>query len=251
MPQSQGAMSNSVDFADHRRMANLLYQIHHGHIIVSTEGRPYLLDTGAPFSVGYEPLRIAGHSLPTEQSYMGVTASYLSDRIGAPVEGMIGADVLRYYNIGVYATERMIQFSQQRPSGDVIVPVQEYMGIPIVNVQIGDRVRRLFLDTGATLSYLKADCLADAQPEGRFEDFYPLLGDFLTDVYSQDLAVGNVACTLRFGVVPEELHAMLDAGNVDGLLGTELLRHFSVNLSMRDRLLCLELPLTMAGLLAG
>ena len=244
-------MSNRVDIADYRRMANLLYQVHHGHIIVNAEGRPYLLDTGAPFSVGYEPVRIAGRTFPSEYAYMGVTASCLTQRVGVPLEGLIGADILKYFNLGIYATERMVQFSQQPACGDVLVPVQDHMGVPIVSVRVGGRVRRVFLDTGASMSYLLPEAFKGLTPEGRFEDSYPLLGEFLTDVYPMDVVMGGVPCTLRFGVLPDELRSLLVAGGVEGILGTELLRYFALNLSMRDRVLSLELPHSLVGLAAG
>ena len=244
-------MSNKVDFADYRRMANFLYQVHHGHIVVNIEGRPYLLDTGAPFSVGYEPIVIAGREFPVESSYMGVTGSYLTEHIGLTIEGMIGADILQHFNIGIYANERMVQFGMQHPVGDIVIPLHEHMGVPIVSVKVGDRVRRMFLDTGAPMSYLLPEFLDCELPEGRHEDFYPLLGNFLTNVYTLDVAIGGMRYPMKFGSLPEELAPLLDAGNVQGILGTELLRHFALNLSMRDKVLCMELPHSMVDLAAG
>jgi hypothetical protein len=232
-------------------MANFLYQIYHGHIVLNVEGCPYLLDTGAPFSVGYEPVNIGGTIFPVEQSYMGVTGSYLTEHIGLPIEGMIGADILQHFNLGIYANERMVQFSHRFAVGDIVVPLQEYMGIPIISVKVGGRVRRMFLDTGAPMSYLPPEQFAGVESEGRHEDFYPLLGNFLTQVYTLDVCIGGLSYALKFGELPEELSPMLQAGQVHGILGTELLRHFALNLSLRDKVLCLELPHSMAGLAAG
>ena len=232
-------------------MANLLYQMHHGHIIVNVEGHPYLLDTGAPFSVAYQPIEIAGRPFPVEQSYMGVTPSYLMEHIGVPIEGMIGNDIMQHYNIGIYAAEQMVQFSHLPLVGDIVIPLQEFSGVPIIGVKIGDRVLRMFLDTGAPMSYLLPEHLRGFVANGRHEDFYPLLGNFLTDVYDMDVSIGGVDCTLKFGELPEELQPMLEAGNVHGLLGTEVLRHFALNLSLADKLLKLELPHNMLGLAVG
>jgi hypothetical protein len=244
-------MLNEVDIAHYTGMANFLYQMHHGHIIVNIQGRPYLLDTGAPFSVGYEPIHIADRKFPVEQCYMGVTPSYMMEHIGMPIEGMIGTDIIKHFNVGIYANEQMIQFSQQPLVGDIVIPLKEFSGIPILGVKIGDRVLRMFLDTGAPTSYLLPACLAGFEAVGRHEDFYPLLGNFLTHVYDLDVSIGDVNCTLKFGELPEELRSLLEAGDVHGILGSEVLRHFALNLSLRDKLLKLELPRALVGLAAG
>ncbi len=236
---------------DDIRMANYLFQLHHGHIIINVEGRPFLLDTGAPFSVGYESLRLGGQVFRMEHSYMGVTASYLSEHIGVPIEGMIGADVLRAFNVSIYAAERMVQFHHLAPTGEIMVPVQEACELPVISVKVNGRVRRMFFDTGAPISYLLPEALVGAKQEGRHEDFYPLLGSFLTPIYSLPVDLGGHQQRMRFGQVPEELRAMLKAGDVQGMIGTEVLRYFGVNLSVRDKVMRLESPHNMVGLAAG
>ncbi len=244
-------MLHSRAFADYSDMANYLFQLHHGHIIVNVEGRPCLLDSGAPFSVGYEPLRIGGQVFPVEGNYMGVTASYLSEHIGVPVEGMIGADVLREINVSIYAAERMVQFNHLPPAGEIVLPVQLCGELPVINVRVNGRVRRMYFDTGAPISYLLPDALSGAEPEGRHEDFYPLLGSFLTPIYTLLVELGGHRRRFRFGHVPEELRPMLRAGEVQGMIGTELLRHFGVSLSLRDKVMRLESPHNLVGLAAG
>jgi hypothetical protein len=244
-------MLNSRALIDYSRMANYLFQIHQGHIIINVEGRPYLLDSGAPFSVGYEPIRIGRDVFPVEYCYLGVTCSYLSEHIGVPIEGMIGADILREYNVGVYAAERMVQFNQMPAAGEIVMPVHECCDLPIIHVRVNGRVRRMFFDTGAPISYLLPEALEDVEPEGRHEDFYPLLGNFLTNVYTLDVELGGNSRCFRFGEVPEALRPMLEVGDVQGMIGTELLLHFGMNLSLRDKVMRLESPHSMRGYAFG
>lgn len=244
-------MLESRAFHDYSHMANYLFQLHHGHIIVNLEGRPCLLDSGAPFSVGYDALYVDGKYFPVEDAYMGVTPSYLAEHIGVPIEGMIGADVLREFNVSVYTAERMVQFHHLPPAGDIVLPVQESGELPVINVKVNGRVRRMFFDTGAPICYLLPDALRGTVPEGRHEDFYPLLGNFLTPVYSLAVELGGHSRRFRFGEVPEELRAMLKSANVAGMIGTELLRHFGMSLSLRDRIMRLESPHSLVGLAAG
>lgn len=232
-------------------MANYLYQVHHGHIVINLGGRPCLLDSGAPFSVGYEPIDIAGRSFPVEACYMGITPSYLSEHVGLPIEGMIGADIIREFTLCVYATERMVQFSQEPAMGDTVIPLQESSGIPIVNIMVNGRVRRMFLDTGAPTSLIVPEALHGLEPIGRHEDFYPLMGNFLTNIYAIDAVFGSECRIFCFGEVPDELRPMLEAAGVHGMIGSELLRHFGVNLSLSEKVMRLESPHSLMGLAAG
>lgn len=241
----------SSPVGDDSHMANYQFQMHHGHVIVNVEGRLYLLDSGAPFSVGYEPLHIGGRMFAVEQSYLGVTASYLWEHIGVPVEGMIGADVLRAFNLSVYAAERIIQFNHVPPAGEIVLPVHQCNDLPVISVGVNNRVRRMFFDTGAALSYLLPPVFDGVEPDGRHEDFYPLVGNFLTPIYHLDVELGGHRRQFRFGQAPEELRDMLAAANVQGMIGTELLRQFGLNLSLRDKVMRLEPPHNRVSLAAG
>lgn len=221
-------------------MQNYIYQSVHGHIVVNIEGRPCLLDTGSPFSVGHEPITISGQEFPVHPSYLGVTCDYLSDNIGVPIEGMIGADIISALTMSIYSSERMVQFSERPADGSIVIAVQDFMGVPIIPVAIGGRVLRMFFDTGAPISYLLPEFLQGYQPEGRHEDFYPLLGNFLTKTYSLGANIGGEGQILRFGELPEELHMIMDAGKVQGILGTEMLKHFGMCLSLREGVMKLD-----------
>jgi len=227
---------------DNGGMQNYSYQHVHGHIIVMVEGRPLLLDTGVPFSLGYEPIVIAGRSFSVHHSYLGVTPDYLSEHIGTPIEGLIGADILRCFTVSIYSAERLVQFGGASPEGNIAIPLQNFMGIPIITMEINGRVMRALFDTGAPMSYLLPEVLEGMKPEGRHEDFYPLLGHFLTDVHNLDVNIGGERRRLRFGELPEELHPLLTSigGNVLGILGTGLLRHFAVSLSLNEQVMKLD-----------
>ena len=51
---------------------------------------------------------------------------------------------------------------------------------------------------------------------------------------------GSVGQVLRFGELPEELHTIMDAGKVQGILGTEMLKHFGLCLSLREGVMKLD-----------
>ena len=140
-----------------------------------------------------------------------------------------------------------MQFSALPPIGTIMLPLSDYSGLPVLNVWVNGRVRRMFLDTGAPTSMLLPDALAGLTPENRFEDFYPLLGNFLTPIHFLDVQIGSHRRAMRFGEVPEEMTALFTCAGVQGLIGSELLRYFDLNLSMRDSTLRLEPPMDRLG----
>jgi len=67
---------------------------------------------------------------------------------------------------------------------------------------------------------------------------FATLGAFTTPVYELPVTIGNKKGKLEFGVLPEELWQTLFQAEVDGILGTQIFRHFSCLLSMRREVIC-------------
>ena len=235
-------MSAIGPIPDNRAMVNYVYQRIHGHLILNIGGRPCLLDTGSPLSVGYEPITVSGREFHLHDNYLGVNGIYLTEHIGTNIEALIGADIIKEFTLGIFPNEQLVQFSGEPASGEIVIPVQNFLGVPIITIGVNGRVMRVFFDTAAPMSYLLPDAFKGLQAYGRQEDFYPLLGNFLTDVYHLPVNIGGECRELRFGELPEELRTVLDAGGVQGILGTEILKHFGMCLSLRDGVMKLETP---------
>ncbi|MCZ6831938.1 MAG: hypothetical protein O7F73_20590 [Gammaproteobacteria bacterium] len=221
-------------------MQSYTYQVIHGHIIVMVEGDPCLLDTGSPFSVGYAPISIAGREFAVHDNYMDVCPAYLAEHIGTAVEGLIGTDILTNFTICIRPPEQLIEFSGHSPEGEILLPLQSFMNVPILPIKVNGQIVRAFFDTGAPLSYLLPEQLAGLDPYARQEDFYPLPGNFLTDVYFLAVCIGGEEREFRFGELPVELQMMLEAEQVQAIIGTELLNHFGLCFSMSDRVMRLD-----------
>jgi hypothetical protein len=226
--------------ADTARMENYIYQRVHGHIVINLSGRHCVLDTGSAVSIGYYPIIVNGREFEVQDSYFDVTCEFLSREIGVTVEGLIGADIIREFTLGIYPVEQIVQFDEAPAYGSIVVPIRNFMDVPILRFGCEGRVLSAFLDTGATLSYLLPEMLEGLPYDGVQEDFYPLLGNFLTPVYRLPVSLGGETVELKFGRLPDELLPVLAAGNVKAILGTGLLRHFGLCLSIRDKVLKLE-----------
>jgi hypothetical protein len=216
------------------------YQFVRGYLIVMVDDRPCVLDTGSPFSVGYAPIVIAGKEFPVYDNYLDVCPAYLSDHIGTPIEGLIGADILADFNVNIRHAERSIEFFPCSSGTGVFLPLNSFMNVPILPIKVCGRIVRAFFDTGATLSYLLPEDLAGLDSSGRQEDFYPLLGSFPTDVYSIAVGIGGEEREFRFGELPGELRMMLEAGQVQAIIGTELLKHFDLSLFLKEKTMRLD-----------
>jgi hypothetical protein len=228
--------------ADTTQMGNYIYQRIHGHIVVNIAGRACVLDTGSPFSLGCYPITIAGREFPVHENYLDVTCEYLSREIGMTVEGLIGADIVSEFTLGIYPNEQMVQFQTTPAFGNIVLPIDNHLGVPIIKLEVNGKIISAFFDTGAPMSYLLPGALEGLQAECTQEDFYPLVGNFLTPVYRLPYSIGGEAGEMRFGRLPDELRGMLEGADVQGIIGTELLKRFGLSLSIRERVLKLELP---------
>lgn len=111
------------------------------------------------------------------------------------------------------------------------LPLETHLGIPVVEAVLGETRLRMFIDTGAKVSYLRAG-LAGAYPLVRtVRDFYPGFGVFETELHAVPLVLGDQVVTLECGTLPPLLEMMLPLAGVQGILGTDLLKSFVVEWS--------------------
>lgn len=206
-------------------MDTLPLQFRHGHLFVELGGEPWLLDTGAPTSFGMSrSLTIAGEQFILDTTYLGLTASTLSQFVGVPCVGLLGADVLgRFDHLFDTNGGRLTVSSAELSHIGETIFLEEFMGIPIVTAHVGDRDYRMFFDTGAQLSYFQDDLLAEFPFAGRVTDFYPGIGQFQTDTYDVTVTLGSVAFTLRCGTLPGLLGMTLMMANTAGIVGNAIL----------------------------
>jgi len=178
---------------------------------------------------------------------VGVSFVYLGAELGASVDAVIGADMIREFTLCVHSREKMVQFLSVPPAGNIGLPVRHFMQVPMIQLVANGQLLSAYFDTGSPLSYLRADAFSGLQAEAQQEEFYPRGGNFHTRMYPLPGSIGGAHKTWRFGKLPIELECLLEAGQVQAIVGTELLRHFGICLSLRDRVMRLELPFNRQG----
>lgn len=213
-----------------------------GHIIALVDDLRAIIDTGAPSTVAEaSPFVFAGRSFPTQSTYMGVSPAMLSASVGCPVHVLVGVDILNQYDLHLDPVTRTLTVTDEAfPLAGKTLPLAGYMGIPIVEAMIGRDKVRMFLDTGAKLSYLDSERTAMLQSVGTERDFYPGFGEFTTSVYDVPMHLAGEELLLRVGTLPQLWQMTLTMADTAGILGTALLHTHKVTLAPRRRLMTLQ-----------
>ena len=106
------------------------------------------------------------------------------------------------------------------------------MDIPSAEIRFGARNGVAFLDTGARLSYMDPAAVS-GRPVGREKDFFPLVGEFETDVYEAEIELAGLRFRARFGLLPTLLQQSMAALGAQWVIGSELLRQCPVLLDLQ------------------
>ncbi len=210
-----------------------------GHIYATVDGAEWLVDTGAPVSLSARSsFRLCAHDRAVAASYLGLDASTLSGFVGRPVSGLLGMDVMATLDVAFDIADGTLTLSENPlPVADAVVALGDVMGVPVVQATIGGRSSAVFFDTGAQVTYLRDARALGAVPAGELRDFYPGLGEFVTETWHVDATVGAVTIQTRCGVLPDLLELTLQLAGVDGILGSDILASHRVVMAMRRRLL--------------
>jgi hypothetical protein len=221
-------------------MDTLPLQFHQGHLFVELGSRElWLLDTGAQTSFGASPcVAIAGESFNLYSPAFGLTPKSLSQFIGLPCAGLLGGNILNCFDHIFDANNgQLIVASDELQHHGTIVPLELCNQIPIVTARIGSSSYRMFLDTGAQLSYWQDESLAAYPSAGRFTDFHPSLGQFETETHLVPVTLGNREFTLRCGTLPDALRTFLMTANTQGIIGNAVFADQPVGYFPRRRML--------------
>jgi len=218
-------------------MNTLPLQLRAGHLFVELGGELWLLDTGAPTSFGMSRrLTIAGEQFILGTDYLGLTAATLTQFVGLPCVGLLGADVLgRFDHLFDSIAGRLTVSTAELSHSGQTVRLDEFMGIPIVTARVGGRQYRMFFDTGAQISYFQGESLTEFPSAGSVTDFYPGVGQFQTDTHDVPVSLDGVSFTLRCGTLPGLLAPTLMMASTEGIVGNAILSNRTVGYFPRRR----------------
>ena len=196
-----------------------------GHLYFTLGGDEWMFDTGSPTSFGaLDAVTLDGEDFKIPAAYMGMDAAQLSELAGHPTCGLLGGDVINQFDVRVDIDGGEIHFSKEELFLEgTTISLDQFMGIPLLDAEIGGETYRMFFDTGAQVSYFQHRSLSSFPAADSLSDFYPGYGQFETDTHMLGAQIGAQAMTLRCGSLPKMLAAGLVMGGAKGIIGNEIL----------------------------
>jgi len=197
------------------------------HLFLVLNDQKWLIDTGSPASFGdSETLNICNQIFDLGDNYGILNTQELSSHIGLDIVGLIGVDILNSFDILFNMKKYYISFSETSLALDgEHIPIDSFMGIPIILISINRTDRRMYFDTGAQISYFQDKLLKDFPSNGRITDFYHGIGNFGTETYLLDMRIAKMDHTVVCGSLPDMLSETLMMASVDGIISNEVMEN--------------------------
>lgn len=212
-----------------------------GHLIATIDDDRWVLDTGSPASFGREEtIELDSQHFKVASGHCGIEAESLSTLVGEPLAGLIGADILNHLDIEIDLRSSKLSISQQPIDlVGIEINLNEFMGVPIVQVQSDDGEHSMFFDTGAQISYFQNENIGRYKAAGEVRDFFPGMGEFYTETHIVEFRMHSMTFSLRCGRLPDLLGLTLGIAGVQGIVGNEICNHKIIGYFARRKLLVL------------
>jgi hypothetical protein len=221
-------------------MQQYSYNMINGYPIANIRGRNFLIDTALPFTVSDRPVLIEGERFEVAPEVMGLTTSCISATAGFRLDGILGANVTGNFVLKIQPQQHKLVFDRYLDDFPLEIEVENLGGTAIMNQTIAGKRVKAFLTLGTRFSYVNPDMVEGLEPIGREHDVLGMVGEIEADVYSLPVAIGQQSHDLKFAVIPVQLRDFIERANVTALIGSELLEHYAVSLSMDEGLLMLD-----------
>jgi hypothetical protein len=204
------------------------------HILIDDE-QGLLIDTGSPVSFHSSGvIQLCGQSIDVPTSIMGLSIKYLHEKISPDIHGLIGTDIISKHAT-LFNLQRGEHFLLMDDDADyyIKIPTFSLMGLFGFFMYVGHKKVKMIFDTGAPISYIKSDIVKAEMAIRQEIDFSTVFGDFKADIFKLATWIENdypaVAVEIEFGCAKEVDNALCLLG-VDGIIGTELLKHYRIQI---------------------
>lgn len=219
-------------------------EIFQGHPIIREGENIILLDTGSPTTIHtHQDLTFCDEQFRCETNHMGILSSQdLSELLGTRVTTLLGTNCLSHFKVLLdYSGQKAKFMGREEGVPGTQIYIDSLMGVPLIEVEIANQIHKLFLDTGAKLSYLDVDYTGHLESQGTEQDFYPGLGAFTTPVYEITTHFEGYGFSARYGNLPTIMAQTLRGLGINGILGYDFFNKFKVCLDLKDGLMGYEL----------
>ena len=192
------------------------------HILIECIGGILLVDTGSPMSFHENRLiHLEGEEFSVPTTIMGVDSSYIAEK-----------DIISKLGMKIDIPKGKLSF---RPSTEGMNRILSRMGMGYISMEmvVAGKSASVILDTGAPTSYVSKTFTEGLTPIGQVTDFNPLVpGDtFETPIFEFPASFAGKEFTMKAGNLPSSLQIMLSFIGVDGVIGMEILKRFSITIA--------------------
>lgn len=219
------------------------YPIHitQQHLFITIANLDWLIDTGTPQSFGNRSLTIADTHHNIAQAYFGIDAEELTIMVNHSCVGIIGNDILQHYDVVFDIPSNTMQlYDHPQPHSTTTIPMQLVMNVPLIEITHSNDSIDVLFDSGAQLSYLPAEICHQYLFSHSQQDFYPMIGQFDTDVYHVPITVAGITQIILCGILPDMLAFALQLTGASGILGNQLMHLQRVHYSLAQKQLSFE-----------
>jgi hypothetical protein len=221
-------------------MQQYSYDLVNGYPIASIRGRKFLIDTSIPYTIADRPMVLEGQRFEVFPEVTGLTTANMGSVVGIELDGVLGANVTDQFVLKIRPEQQTLVLDQYLDAFPLEIPVDNLGGLAIMHQTIAGKRVKAFLSLGTRLSYISADSVEGLEPIGKVRDIMGMIGEFETEVYQLSVAVGRDVHDFNFGVIPAQMQNYFDMANVQAAIGSELLQHYALDLSMDDGVLMLD-----------
>lgn len=198
-----------------------------------------LVDTGSPMS--FHPsgvLVLKDNRINVHNNIPGVSAQYLSEKVGYEIHGLLGMDVINAYPTLICLKDGFFFLDDDAvyTSHFRMYPLSDLaQGLIAITVSVNGKSANMIVDTGAKISYIHPRFTAGMEPNETLDDFSPYIGDFQTDTFLcevDSMVDGSPFRTYvqRFGNPPQIISMTLQLMGVDGIIGIDLFKRFRLQI---------------------
>lgn len=204
--------------------------------LLDEDYRKVIVDTGSPISFSdVNCIRFLNDQYHrSNHPLLSMIQKYLSSQIS----GLIGMDILNQYDLSFIYDRSLgrwiVKPWQDKTSEGDRFDVEYYSGVPVVEAYVDGKRGKFFLDTGATISFLRKGWINHQPYIGEAEDFFPTLGIFSTDLYRCQLQFANREFSDSMGVMPEGLEVLIPDW-IDGIIGLNVLKDTKINFGFKSK----------------
>lgn len=201
------------------------------HLFIHLAEGEFLIDTGAAksFSNAGSISLSPEHQYSVLQNFLGITADKVNLYLGSNCVGLIGADILSKFCVGIDLQEEVLSLEDEMPAlpASCLHSFRSVDELVLINLRLEDQWYRLFVDTGAPFNYLSRDFI-EGKAVQEIDDFHPLIGWFKTYTYYYNTYINSDLYLWEFARMPEFLHRAVTEAGGDGILGIQLFLHHRI-----------------------